>query len=97
VSLERGPLSLVSAIEELLGRNSRGSGLENREYGCGNQLRWPCDTLYQQKLALTSPICGSRLVGIVRLRTKTSEFLLYIIKSPYIFTFVPTHKHAHTV
>jgi hypothetical protein len=28
VGLERGPLSLVSATEELLGRNSSGSGLE---------------------------------------------------------------------
>jgi hypothetical protein len=32
VGLERGPLSLVSTIEELLGRKSRGSGLESREY-----------------------------------------------------------------
>jgi hypothetical protein len=29
VGLERGPLSLVSTIEELLGRKSSGSGLEN--------------------------------------------------------------------
>jgi hypothetical protein len=33
VGLERGPLCLVSTTEELLGRNSSGSGLENREYG----------------------------------------------------------------
>jgi hypothetical protein len=33
VGLERGPLSLVSKIEELLGRKSSGSGLENRDYG----------------------------------------------------------------
>jgi hypothetical protein len=33
VDLERGPLSLVSTIEELLGRNSSGPGLESREYG----------------------------------------------------------------
>jgi hypothetical protein len=33
VGLERGPLSLVSKIEELLGRKSSGSGLSNREYG----------------------------------------------------------------
>jgi hypothetical protein len=39
VGLERGPLSLVSTIEELLGRNSSGSGLENREYGRGDPLR----------------------------------------------------------
>jgi hypothetical protein len=33
VGLERGPLSLVSTNEELLGGNSSGSGLESREYG----------------------------------------------------------------
>jgi hypothetical protein len=32
VGLERGPPSLMSIIEELLERNSRGSGLEIREY-----------------------------------------------------------------
>jgi hypothetical protein len=32
VGLERGPLSLVSTIEELLGRKSRGSGPESPEY-----------------------------------------------------------------
>jgi hypothetical protein len=35
VGLERGPLSLVSITEELLGRNSSGSGQENREYDWG--------------------------------------------------------------
>jgi hypothetical protein len=54
VGLERGPLSLMSTIEELLGRNSSGSGLENREYGHGDPLRWPRDTIYPQKLALIS-------------------------------------------
>jgi hypothetical protein len=33
LGLERGPLSLVSTTEDLLGRKSSGSGLENREYG----------------------------------------------------------------
>jgi hypothetical protein len=33
VDLERGSLSLVSTIEELLERKSSGSGLEIREYG----------------------------------------------------------------
>jgi hypothetical protein len=33
VSLERGPLSLVSTIEELLGRKSSGSCVESREHG----------------------------------------------------------------
>jgi hypothetical protein len=34
VGLERGPLSLVSTIEEPLERKSGGSGLENGDYGC---------------------------------------------------------------
>jgi hypothetical protein len=63
VGLERGPPSLVSTIEELLGRNSSGSvELTTRHH--------------QLKLALTSPICSGRLVGVVRLRTKTTEFSL---------------------
>jgi hypothetical protein len=33
VGLERGPLSVVSTTEELLDRNSSGSGLRNRYYG----------------------------------------------------------------
>jgi hypothetical protein len=33
VGLERGPLSLASTTEELLGRKSSGFCLENREYG----------------------------------------------------------------
>jgi hypothetical protein len=33
VGLQRGPLSLVSTTEELLGRKRSGSGLENTEYG----------------------------------------------------------------
>jgi hypothetical protein len=49
VDQERGPLNHVSTIEELLGRNSRGSGLENREYGPGDSLRWPRDTLSIRK------------------------------------------------
>jgi hypothetical protein len=32
VGLERGPLSVVSTIEELLEIKSSGSGLENRDY-----------------------------------------------------------------
>jgi hypothetical protein len=75
VGLERGPLSLMSTTEELLERSSSGSGLENRDYGRGVPLRWPRDTLFPQKLlALTSPTCGDRSVGVVCLRTKTTEF-----------------------
>jgi hypothetical protein len=70
VVLERGPLSLVRIIEELLEWKSSGSGQENRINDQGDPLRWPRDTLYRQKLALTSPRSGGRSVGIVRLRTK---------------------------
>jgi hypothetical protein len=49
VGLERGPLSLVSTIEELLGRKSSGSGLENREYGSRDLLRSLRDILLSAK------------------------------------------------
>jgi hypothetical protein len=78
-------LSLVSTIEELLGRNSNGSGLWSREYGCGDLLRWPRDTLYPQKLALTSPTSGSRSVGIVRLWTKATEFVFVCLWCDHAF------------
>jgi hypothetical protein len=38
MGLERGTLSLVSTTEELLGRNSRGCGLESRHYGSGDPV-----------------------------------------------------------
>jgi hypothetical protein len=53
VGLERGPLSLVIITEELLKLKIAAPGLENREYGHGDPLRCPRDTLYPQKLALT--------------------------------------------
>jgi hypothetical protein len=46
-------------------------------------LSWPRDTLYPQKLVPTSPTSGSRSVGIVRLRTKATEFVFCI---PYFKT-----------
>jgi hypothetical protein len=44
VGLERSPLSLVSTAEELLGRKSSGSGLENRDYAGGVPPSWLLDT-----------------------------------------------------
>jgi hypothetical protein len=75
VSLERGPLSLVSTNEELLGRKSSGSGLEIQDYGRRDPSRWPLGTLYPEKLALTSPISGRRSVDIVHSRTQATEFI----------------------
>jgi hypothetical protein len=95
MGLERGPLSLVNTIEEQLGRNSSGSGLENREYGRGNPLCWPLDTPYRQKLALTSTTSGGRSVGIDRLQAKATEFVsLFVLRtsiSCYYYYF-STHK-----
>jgi hypothetical protein len=76
VGLERGPLNLVTTIEELLGRNSSGSGLENREYVLGIRCNDHATLLYQQKLALTSSTSDGRSVGIVRSRTKATELLI---------------------
>jgi hypothetical protein len=77
----RGPGSITYLSDF---QSSSGSGtvptqpreysLEIWEYGHGNPLRCPRDTLYPQKLALTSPICGGRSVGIVRSRTTATEF-----------------------
>jgi hypothetical protein len=49
VGLERGPLALLSTIEELLERKSNGSGQENRDDGRRDPSRWPRGTLYTQK------------------------------------------------
>jgi hypothetical protein len=71
VGLERGPLSLVSTTEVLLGRRSNGFGLESRVYGRGYPSR---DTPLFAYLALTSPTSGGRSVGIVCSWTQATEF-----------------------
>jgi hypothetical protein len=76
MGLELGPLSLVSTTEELHGRNSSGSSPLNREYGRGDPLCWPRNTLSaKKKLALTS--CGCS-VGIVHSRTQATEFVSFV-------------------
>jgi hypothetical protein len=79
VGLERGPLGLMNIIEELLEKESRGSGLETCEYVHRDPSRWPRATLYPQKLALISPTNGGRSVGIFRSRTQTTEFSLVLV------------------
>jgi hypothetical protein len=64
----------MSTIEELLGRKSSGSGLENREYSRGIRCADHMTPLYPQKLALTLPSSGgSRSVGVVRSRADATE------------------------
>jgi hypothetical protein len=65
VGLERGPVSLVSTIEDPLGRKSSGYGLEMREYNHRDPSCWSRDTFYPQQLALTSPTSGGHSVGII--------------------------------
>jgi hypothetical protein len=84
VGLERGIFSLVSTTEELLGRNSSGSGLENLEYGRGDPLRSPRDT------------SGGRSIGIVRLRTKATEFVC-IATAPILKLHNPSSKIFSTI
>jgi hypothetical protein len=76
VGLERGPLSLVSTIEELLERKSSGSGLETVITAAGDPSQY-ATPLYPQKLASTSPTNGGRFVGIVRSRTRATEFFFF--------------------
>jgi hypothetical protein len=58
----------VSTIEELLERKNSGFDLENRDYGRR-------DPSLRKKLALTSSTSHGSSVGIVRSRTKATEFV----------------------
>jgi hypothetical protein len=78
VGLKRGPFSLVNTTEQLLERKSNSSGLENQEYGHRDPSLWPRDTLYPQKLELTSPTSGGRSVGIAGSQTKATELVLFV-------------------
>jgi hypothetical protein len=65
-------------------KKNSSSGLENREFGRSDPSRWPPDTLYPQKLALTSPASGGRSVGIVLSRTRATEFIFLLVLYVYL-------------
>jgi hypothetical protein len=91
VGLERGPLSLVRTIEELLERKVAAPVYETEINGLGDSLRRLRDTLYPLKLALTSPTSGGRSVGIVRWRTKAPEFFFNCLA--FYVTVGTIHQH----
>jgi hypothetical protein len=70
VGLQRGPLSLMSTIQELRERKSSGSGLSNQEYS-QRSIRL---------FVLTSPTSGGRLVGIVSSRTQATDVIHSFLK-----------------
>jgi hypothetical protein len=75
VHLEQGSLSLVSTTEELLGRESSCSGLENQGYGHrGSVVMTMQHFSIRKRLALSSPARGGCSVGMVRSRTQATEF-----------------------
>jgi hypothetical protein len=76
VGLERGPLSLVRSY---LNKKSSGSRSgKQRLTVVGTRCADHVTPLYPQKLALTSSTGGGRSVGIVRSRTKATEFSLVL-------------------
>jgi hypothetical protein len=79
VGLEWRPLSFVSTTEELLERKSSGSSPETENTAVGIRCTDHVTLLYQQKLALTSPTSGGRSVDIVRSRTQSTEFSLFLV------------------
>jgi hypothetical protein len=73
-------------------KKSSGSGLESREYGRGDPLRWRRDTLYPQKLALTSPTSCSRSVGLLLADSGNGDQWGMKLCATYIWlTFSPLH------
>jgi hypothetical protein len=91
VGLERGALSLLSTIEELLEKKNSGSCQENCGYDRTDLLRWPRGTLCPQKLALTPPKSGGLSVSMVRSWTHSTEFV-YVFDDMWV-----SHKDSSWV
>jgi hypothetical protein len=77
VGLKRGPLSLVRITEELLEwKSSRSGSRKSRLTAVGIRCA-DYVTPLSENLALTLPIGSGRSVGIVRLNTKATEYLVW--------------------
>jgi hypothetical protein len=81
VSLERGPLSLVSITEELLDRKVADPVYKTKNTAVGIRNVDHVASSIRKKLAITSPTSGGRSVGIVRSRTQTMEFSFNVVVS----------------
>jgi len=67
--------------------NEKSSGSRSRKQrltAVGTRCSDHVTPLYPQKLALTSPTSGGRSVGIVRVRTKATEFYGWLSTQPPI-------------
>jgi hypothetical protein len=83
VGLERGPLSPVCTIEELLESKISSFGLEIREYGLrirsANHVA-PLSANVGSNFA-NKRTSGGRSVGIVRSRTQATEFFIFFLNT----------------
>jgi hypothetical protein len=83
VGLERGPLSLVSIIEELLKWKSSVSGSRKPRLTAVG-IRCTDHATPLSAKVYTTPTSGGRSVGIVLLLTEATEFSLF-----FFYTFHP--------
>jgi hypothetical protein len=79
VGLKWGPLSLVSTIKELLGRNSSGSNLETETTVVGICHAYHVAPSIHKKFALTLPTRSCHSFGIVRSRILATEFVFFCL------------------